>query len=132
VRGFRHLHSPSVPDVVWTPGTGLRNVRRDRSEGARGVNSRGTTLLAEPSRLRGPCISRLFLSWEPPTWAYLPYVTAFFGQPLQGPFQAVSRVPGSHHPRVACAVTACTAPRLRGKPLAEIRQPRGELLAIRL
>ena len=43
---FEHGAPPSVPDVDGTPGAGRRAVRRIRTEGARGVCSRGTTLLA--------------------------------------------------------------------------------------
>jgi len=50
-----------------TPGAGRRTVRRIRTEGARGVDSRGTTLLARARDLPEARISRLFAPWEPPT-----------------------------------------------------------------
>ena len=64
---FEHDEPPSVPDVDGTPGAGRRIVRRIRTEGARGVCSRGTTLLARDREPPVARISRLFVPWEPPT-----------------------------------------------------------------
>ena len=85
--------------------------RVDRTEGARGVKSRGTTLLAQ--RLHPPRISRLLLPWEPSIRTYLRRI-AFFGRPLMGAFGGCARVPGFHLPRVAMAQEPRTVPSHRG------------------
>lgn len=92
-----------------------------KAEGARGVNSRGTTLLA---RQRMPRISRLLPPWAPPTRTYLTPILAgtgsFFGRPLEGAFGVGPDLPGFHRPWIACAETTLTSPRQRG-----LGQPHG-------
>lgn len=108
-----HGTSPSSFESSKTP---VRIDRRSRTEGARGVTSRGTTLLGCGLPDGDASISRLFRPWEPPIRTYLRRESpAFFGRPLGGAFRIVS-APGSHHPRIAHVVMR-TLPRHRGLPV---------------
>src|SRR4029450_10392325 len=72
VRGGRRIGHGGLPSALVNDET-LRVRENSRTEGARGVNSRGTTLLARKQD-QLPGISRLLTAWEPPTRSYLTLV----------------------------------------------------------